>query len=198
MKFTQVIVLALIVLCANFISHAQTTEFTYQGSLKDGGNPANGNYDLEFDLYDNLLGGSQIGMTIPRNGVAITNGAFTQPLDFGNQFPGAARFLEVRVRRSGGPAGFTTLLPRQPVNSSPYSIKSLAAANAAQLGGVDAGRYVQQDANGNVSITGGLTVNGSLSLDTVNAATQYNLGGQRIFSAPAGSNLFAGDRTSVV
>jgi len=28
--------------------HAQTTEFTYQGRLIDGTNPANGQYDFQF------------------------------------------------------------------------------------------------------------------------------------------------------
>jgi hypothetical protein len=30
--------------------------FTYQGSLRDGGNPANGTYDFEFRLFDAALG----------------------------------------------------------------------------------------------------------------------------------------------
>ena len=48
---------------------AQTTEFTYQGSLKDGANLANGPYDFEFALYDG--GGSQLGATLTRNGVVL-------------------------------------------------------------------------------------------------------------------------------
>ena len=32
--------------------HAQGTEFTYQGRLNSGANPANGSYDLRFTLYD--------------------------------------------------------------------------------------------------------------------------------------------------
>ena len=31
---------------------AQTTGFTYQGRLTDGGTPANGVYDLQFGLWD--------------------------------------------------------------------------------------------------------------------------------------------------
>ena len=31
---------------------AQGTAFMYQGRLNDGGNPANGNYDLRFAIYD--------------------------------------------------------------------------------------------------------------------------------------------------
>ena len=34
------------------LSWAQTTAFTYQGKLTDAGNPANGNYDLQFKLFD--------------------------------------------------------------------------------------------------------------------------------------------------
>lgn len=40
---------------------AQTTAFTYQGSLNTGGSPANGNHDFEFALFDALVAGSQLG-----------------------------------------------------------------------------------------------------------------------------------------
>ena len=109
---------------------AQTTEFTYQGSLKDGANAANGNYDFEFALFDAMSGGTQIGSTLTRNTVAVTGGIFAINLDFGSQFPGANRFLEIRVRVAGQP-GITILSPRQPVSSSPYNIRSLSAANGA-------------------------------------------------------------------
>jgi len=33
--------------CSGSVLRAQTTEFAFQGSLKDGANPANGNYDFE-------------------------------------------------------------------------------------------------------------------------------------------------------
>src|SRR5262245_8750688 len=117
---------------------AQTTEFTYQGSLKDGATAANGNYDFEFALFDAVSGGSQLGSTLTRNSVAVANGIFAVSLDFGGQFQGEGRFLEIHVRPTGGGA-FTPLTPRQQVNSAPYSIKSLAtdtAINTQQLGGL--------------------------------------------------------------
>ena len=114
--------------CIQTVS-AQTTEFTYQGSLKDNANPANGTYDFEFQLYDAISGGTQIGSTLTRSTVNVTNGIFSTKLDFGGQFPGANRYLEIHVRVSGQPS-FTTLTPRQLVNSSPYSIKSINADNA--------------------------------------------------------------------
>ena len=75
---------------------AQTTQFTYQGSLKDGANPATGNYDFEFALFSAVSGGAQLGAAQTQNGVAVANGIFSVNLDFGSQFPGANRFLEIR------------------------------------------------------------------------------------------------------
>src|SRR2546423_13184439 len=99
-------------------AYSQTTEFTYQGTLKDNAAPANANYDFEFAIFDALSGGSQLGATIPKSMVLVTNGVFAVKLDFGSTapnivsvFPGANRYLEVRVRLTGQP-GFTTLMPR--------------------------------------------------------------------------------------
>src|SRR5438046_6739696 len=105
---------------------AQTTAFNYQGSLNNGGTPATGNYDFEFLLYTALAGGTQVGSTLTRSSVAVSAGVFSVPLDFGSQFPGADRFLEIYVRQTGG-GGFTPLIPRNPISSAPYSVKSLSA-----------------------------------------------------------------------
>lgn len=191
-KFIAGLILSFICVGAAF---AQTTEFTYQGRLTDGGMAPTGSYDFEFRLYDasnNLLG------TLARNGVAVANGSFTVALDYGstpNQFTGAARLLEIAVRPAGG-GSFTTLSPRQPVSSSPYAIRSReagtadTATNATQLGGVDAARFVQSDINGNVSIGGNLTVGGTLTQPIVNATTEYQIAGERVFRlGPFGTTL---------
>src|SRR6266404_5435732 len=139
---------------------AQTTSFIYQGRLTDGGTPANGNYDLQFALFDSLSGGAQVGSTQTLNTVAVSNGVFTVSLDFGaNAFNGASRFLEISARPAGG--SFTLLTPRQQVTSTPYAIRSAnassadtatnatnatnaaTATNATQLGGLAASQYVQ-------------------------------------------------------
>lgn len=147
---------------STFAVYSQTTEFNYQGNLKDGANAANGNYDFEFALFDALTAGTQLGATLSRPGVAVAGGTFAVKLDFGSQFPGANRFLEIHVRTAGG-GSFTVLSPRQPVSNSPYSVKALnadaattagsalnattattatTATNATQLGGVAASQYV--------------------------------------------------------
>jgi hypothetical protein len=151
--------------------NAQTTAFSYQGSLNTSGTPANGNHDFEFALFDASLGGSQLGSPQTRINVPVANGIFTVSLDFGSQFPGANRFLEIRVRTSGG-GSFTPLFPRQQVTSSPYSI------NAAQLGGVAASQYV---------------VSGAAN---INAGTQYSIGGSRVLSIEGTANTFVGIGTS--
>src|SRR2546426_5188115 len=87
---------------------AQTSSFIYQGRLTDGGTAANGNYDLQFALFDSLSGGTQVGSTQALNTVAVTGGVFTVSLNFGaNSFTGADRFLEISARPTG--AGSFTL-----------------------------------------------------------------------------------------
>ena len=43
-------------------SHSQGTAFTYQGRLTDNGNPATGNYDLRFAVYDANTVGNPVFM----------------------------------------------------------------------------------------------------------------------------------------
>src|SRR5690242_4071561 len=114
-------------------SSAQTTAFTYQGKLSDGANPANGVYDLQFNLFDTAtLGtGTRQGPTVTNSSVPVTAGIFTVQLDFGSgAFNGAPRFIEIGVRPMGSPDAYTVLSPRQPVTSTPYSVRSLNSSVA--------------------------------------------------------------------
>jgi hypothetical protein len=155
-RSTSSVVLASILLLTFLFSvgavQAQTTAFTYQGKLTDAGNPANGNYDLQFKLFDTVTvgTGAQQGATLVRNPVAASAGVFTVTLDFGaNVFGGADRYLEIGVRPAGSANPYTILAPRQPVTATPYAIQTL---NAQQLGGLPANRYVTTNASGNVGI----------------------------------------------
>jgi hypothetical protein len=147
-SFALVVVLLAFLVSAS-AALGQTTSFTYQGRLTDGGLAANGNYDLQFALFDSLSGGTQIGSTQTLSTVAVTGGVFTVSLDFGaNSFTGANRLLEIRARLSGT-TGFIILDPRQAITSTPYAVRSASAANsdtatnATQLGGIAANQYVQ-------------------------------------------------------
>src|SRR2546427_9462265 len=170
-------------------ARAQTSSFTYQGRLTDGGAAANGNYDLQFALFDSLSGGAQVGSTQSLNTVAVSNGVFTVSLDFGaNAFNGANRFLEISARPSGG-GTFTLLSPRQQITSTPYAVRSLNASSADSVpaSGVPAGsgNYIQNSASpqasSNFNISGNGTAGGALSGNLVNGSPPYHLhGGRRL------------------
>src|SRR5258708_34617273 len=97
------LVLASLLTCvAAFRMQAQGTALHYQGRLSNGANPANGSYDLTFGLFGVSSGGSAVAGPVTNSATAVSNGLFTVTLDFGNQFPGAARWLEIGVRTNGG------------------------------------------------------------------------------------------------
>jgi hypothetical protein len=137
MKSQLIRSLTALALCASLHqAAAQGTAFTYQGQLTSGGNAANGSFDLTFGLFSVASGAGQDGATITNLAVGVTNGLFTVELDFGANYPGTARWLEISVRTNGGGA-FTTLSPRQSLTPAPYAI---TAENVAPGGGV-AGAY---------------------------------------------------------
>jgi hypothetical protein len=205
-------------LCAS--ASGQTTEFTYQGRLNDGTMPAAGSYDFEFRLFDVDIGGVALG-TQTLSGVPVAGGIFTVRLDFGSvpNFRGSDRWLEIAVR-TAGVGSFTTLSPRQPVTSAPYSIRSLSAGNAEtadtainslNLGGVAVNQYVLtsdtrlSDARnplpGSANYIQNTTtqqpvsnfnITGDGSANLFNAATFYSIGGSRVLSIAGTSNIFAG------
>jgi len=191
----------LLVVCLVSTASAQSTAFTYQGRLADSGTSVNGNYDLQFALWNSLSGGAQVGSTQTNNSVAVNNGVFTVNLDFGaNAFPGANRFLEIAVRPAGV-GSFTTLTPRQPITSTPYAVRSLNAATADSVpaSGVPSGsgNYIQNaispQSASNFNITGSGTAGGTLTGSKINATTQYDLNSLRILGADMnGENLFVG------
>jgi len=153
-SFALTIPLFAILVAATAVS-GQTSTFTYQGRLTDGGQAVTGNYDFQFALWDSASGGTQMGSTLTVSTVAVSNGAFSVTLDFGaSSFNGAGRFLEISARPVSSGA-FTLLSPRQQVTATPYAIRSAnasfadnatnagTATNATQLGGVAAGQFVQ-------------------------------------------------------
>ena len=87
---------------ANTSLFAQGTAFTYQGRLNDSSGAASGSYDFTFALFTANTGNGQVGSAFTNTAVPFTNGMFTVSLDFGNQFPGANRWLEIGVRTNGG------------------------------------------------------------------------------------------------
>ena len=111
---------------------ALSTTFTYQGRLTDAGSPANGTYDMRFILYDAESGGAQVGGTVNKEDVIVTNGLFSVELDFGaTALNGDARWVEIAVRPGTSAAAHTVLSPRQPVSPAPYALFAKAAGGFA-------------------------------------------------------------------
>lgn len=130
---------------------AQTSAFTYQGKLADNGTSPTAQYDFAFLVCADLTAVPCIGSPVLRNDVQVTAGIFTVSLDFGTSpfTSDTARFLEIFVRPGASTGDYTTLNPRQPITSSPYSVQTIRASSAAvadnslQLGGVAANQFVQ-------------------------------------------------------
>jgi len=108
------------------------TAFTYQGQLKDEGVPANDEYDFIFRLFDDPVGGAQIGSDFPESDWPVSDGLFTVKLDFGTDvFTGDALWLEVSVRLTDVGGEYTDLSPRQPLNATPYALYALSGPGSA-------------------------------------------------------------------
>lgn len=111
--------------------------FSYQGFLQQDLISADGAYDFEFRLFDAATGGNQVGLTIEFDDLAVENGLFTVPLDFGElAFLGDQRWLEIAVRPGASIGAYTTLDPRQELTATPYALSlrlpfdGTAASNA--------------------------------------------------------------------
>jgi hypothetical protein len=154
---------------------AQTTAFTYQGRLTDASLPPTGSYNMQFDLFPVPSGGTAVAsQTVP--GVSVTSGIFTVNLDFGSSvFDGSARFLEITV-------GPTTLVPRQPIASTPYAItaRDVTSSNVARLSAENTFTAMKNTFGGKVGIgvtdpTAALEVQGDI-IRTIARAQGYNQG----------------------
>jgi len=127
MKDVRYLLLIGAVLCLGWTApvvsvHAQSaTTFTYQGYLEEGGGPAAGPVDLELKLFDGTSGGSQVGSTLTKDDVSLTDGVFVADLDFGAVFGAEARYLEVGVRDGGSTGSYTTLGPREALRPAPLA-----------------------------------------------------------------------------
>ena len=95
------------------------TSFTYQGQLSVNGAPADGVCNLQFALFAVASGGAALA-TVGPLAVTIDKGLFTVALDFGANFAGADRWLEISAACPGNAT--EVLAPRQPITAAPYAL----------------------------------------------------------------------------
>lgn len=162
------------------VAHAAPagTAFAYQGSLRDGGSPAQGSYDLTCTLWDAQVGGNQIGSAVALPGVAVSGGQFLVDLDFGSgAWSGNERWLEVAVNG-------TTLSPRQPVSATPYAL-STRGVEVDPFGRVGIGG---PPSNFTLDVAGGAHLGGAVAINHTSPTEQLDVNG----SIMARSSLLAG------
>ena len=168
MKTTKLIVNLVSLLCSVGVSFGQGSAFSYQGHLYESGQPANGSYDLRFNLWDAETNGIPLADALPLAGISVTNGQFTAMLDFGGAaFNGDPRWLEVAVRTAASTNDFMLLSPRQAITSTPYAVRAAVASSVATsptqplelyVGGARALR-LEPTTNGAPNVIGGSSSN---------------------------------------
>ncbi len=172
---------ALLALLAPCLSSAAPlgSAFTYQGQLKDAGQPANGVYDMQVCLFVDPSTPTEISCIANIDDVPVTAGVFSVVLDFGVLVPlftGEQRYLEIRVRPGASAGAYTTLTPRQLLRASPEALHSASSDTApwSGLSGVPAGFADGIDNTGSGTVTsvatgtgltgGPITGSGSISI----------------------------------
>lgn len=154
------------------LAYTQSTAFSYQGYLRDGGEPANGLYDFQFKLYDAAVAGSQVGVTATFDDLSVANGLFTVLLDYGGNAFFADRWLQIEARPGASMAAHTVLTPRVKITPTPQALYAYVA--------------------GSLILPFSATVNNPADLFSV---TQTGTGGSGFFrvnnAANAGNALFA-------
>jgi len=157
---------------------AQTTAFSYQGQLNDGGHPASGIYDFTFTLYPSSNAVSSTAGPVTNLAVFTTNGLFYTSVDFGaGVFAANSNYLGIAVRTNGGGA-FMALSPRQAIVSAPYAIY---AANAATAVSASTSAVASSVSAANVS---GVIADAQLTTNIALRAGGNTFSGNQIINSP--------------
>ncbi len=131
--FRAITLLATLMLAPN--AWAISNILNYQGSLTDGGVPANGSYDFQFQLLDTL--GAPVGPIVAADDVSVIAGVFTTRIDLFDTFNGADFKLQISVRLGSSAGTYTLLLPATPIDPTPYAQVSAFSQFAAAAVTVD-------------------------------------------------------------
>lgn len=129
--FRMVLLCLLILACGSVLAEP----INYQGQLSDASGGADGEFDFQFELYDQAEGGAQVGDTVVKESVAVSDGLFSVDLDFGTVDFGPELWLEITVREGDEGGSFTgaPLSPRSRIAAAPRAVD---AANARSVAGI--------------------------------------------------------------
>lgn len=172
---------------------ATPPDFTYQGFLQDAGNPATGTYDFRFTLQynDGMLGMQIVGTPQLKDDIAVTQGVFSVPLDFGATLSNRDYLLKIEVRPGASSGSYTTLSPDTAIKPTPQSQYAEAAGFAASLADNTVGSSQIIDGNVQTADLGFQSVN-SDKVDP--GSVQLRVSG----SCASGSSINAIDQSGTV
>jgi hypothetical protein len=97
----------LLLLALSAVSDSVAAPWTYQGSLSDGGEPANGRYDLRLTLL-NEASNARVSGPLTLHGVEVRDGQFSVEVDFGFDLE-TAPVLAIQTEVQQNNAGFAAL-----------------------------------------------------------------------------------------
>lgn len=113
------------------IQAQSSNEFTYQGWLLNGSDNVSGTCSFDFSLFDTPSGGNQLGTTVSKTDIAVTQGYFSVSLDFGPVFTSTGlRFLEIHNVNCGFPGDPVDLSGRVTINPAVYANYAITADTA--------------------------------------------------------------------
>ncbi len=194
MKVHVITTMLIVSLTAITMATQMGTGFTYQGRLLDANLVADGLYDFQFGLYEDIADVNQIGTDVNVPNVDVIDGYFTVVLDFGaSAFTGEARWLQIGIRAGEleDPNTYTVLNPRQQLTPIPYALY-VKKTDANDGDWIISGADIHTALNGEVGI--GIT-NPTEKLDVVghiNSSETYKLDGTTVLSNQGSLNIFVG------
>jgi hypothetical protein len=102
---------------------AQSTAFQFSGTFSDGGVPANGFYDMSFQLFPQAVGGTAKSAVFTGTAITVQNGHFTVSLDMDNVFDGSSDFwMELGIKPTGSAGSLVIVSPRLSVMASALAL----------------------------------------------------------------------------
>ncbi|MFG0307423.1 MAG: hypothetical protein ACF8Q5_14550 [Phycisphaerales bacterium JB040] len=114
-------------------AHAQVFDATtYQGLLEEDGQPAEGVYDVRYQIFDSAQAQIPLESTTIES-LQVTDGLLMFEIDTATLGVGDAserRFLGVGVRPGDSTGGYTELLPRQELRAAPGASRAALAFQA--------------------------------------------------------------------
>lgn len=98
---------------------ASAAPMRYQGQLSDGGQPANGRYDLQISLYNAASAGGLLGYPTTLNDIEVVNGQFQVELEAPSAAQNSVVWLQAAVRDGASSGAFNEISGREEVTLAP-------------------------------------------------------------------------------